>query len=39
MARVRGETVTHFVNTLIENCADNNNELYKKAIEFRNSLK
>lgn len=39
MARVRGETITNFVNTLIENCADNNNEIYQKAIEFRNSLK
>ena len=38
MARVRGETVTGFVNHLLEKCIDDNQEIYQKALEFRDSL-
>ena len=38
MARVRGETITGFVNHLIEKCIDDNQEVYQKALEFRDSL-
>jgi hypothetical protein len=38
MARVRGETITAFVNHLIEKCIDDNQEIYQKALEFRDSL-
>ncbi|MBQ3981743.1 MAG: hypothetical protein II631_06830 [Treponema sp.] len=38
MARVRGETITGFVNHLIEKCIDDNQEIYQKALEFRDSL-
>ena len=38
MARVRGETITGFVNHLIEKCIDENQEVYQKALEFRDSL-
>lgn len=38
MARVRGETITSFVNHLIEQCADDNAEVYQQALKFRDSL-
>lgn len=38
MARVRGETITGFVNHLIEKCIDENQEVYQKALEFRNKM-
>lgn len=38
MARVRGETITGFVNYLIEKAIDDNQEVYQKALEFRDSL-
>lgn len=38
MARVRGETITAFVNHLIEKTIDDNQEIYQKALEFRDSL-
>lgn len=38
MARVRGETITAFVNHLIEKTVDDNQEIYQKALEFRDSL-
>lgn len=38
MARVRGETITNFVNGLIEKVIDENQEVYQKALEFRDSL-
>ena len=36
--RVRGETITGFVNHLIEKCIDENQEVYQKALEFRNKM-
>ena len=38
MARVRGETVTAFVNHLIEKTMDDNQEVYQQALKFRDSL-
>ena len=38
MARVRGETITSFVNHLIEKCIDDNQEIYQQALKFRDSL-
>lgn len=38
MARVRGETLTEFVNKSLRNYRDEHDEVYKKAIEFRKSL-
>ncbi len=38
MARVRGETMTSFVNHLVEKCADDNAEIYQQALKFRDSL-
>ena len=38
MARVRGETITSFVNHLIEKCAEDNAEVYQQALKFRDSL-
>lgn len=38
MARVRGETITSFVNHLIEKCMDDNAEIYQQALKFRDSL-
>ena len=38
MSRVRGETVTDFVNHILRRSMEENMELYQKAIEFRNSL-
>lgn len=38
MSRVRGETITSFVNHIIEKSKTDNAEIYQKAIEFRESL-
>lgn len=38
MARVRGETVTSFVNHILEQAADDNAELFQQALKFRDSL-
>lgn len=38
MARVRGETLTSFVNDIVTKCREEHGEVYRKAIEFRESL-
>ena len=38
MARVRGETLTTFVNLAIREHMKEHADIYKKAIEFKNSL-
>lgn len=38
MAQVRGQTLTQFVNHILRLNMEENMEIYKKAIEFRNSL-
>lgn len=38
MAQVRGETLTDFVNHILRQSMTDNAEIYKKAIEFKNSL-
>ena len=38
MSRVRGESLTAFINLAIRQHMRDHGELYKKAIEFRNSL-
>ena len=38
MSRVRGETMTDFVNVALRAHMEDNRELYEKAIEFKNSL-
>ena len=38
MSRVRGETMTSFVNHLIEKAEDDNQEIYQQAKKFRDSL-
>ena len=38
MARVRGESITDFVNVIIADHMDRNKELYEKAKEFINML-
>lgn len=38
MARVRGETLTEFINLVIAESMARNAETYLKAIEFRNSI-
>lgn len=38
MSRVRGESLTAFINLAIRQHMEEHSELYKKAIEFRNSL-
>lgn len=35
MARVRGETLTTFVNNIMTESREKNNELYQSAVEFR----
>ena len=35
MARVRGETLTTFVNRIIDESRAENNDLYQSAVEFR----
>lgn len=38
MSRVRGETQSEFVNHILRLNMEDNAELYKKALEFKNSL-
>lgn len=38
MSRVRGESMTDFVNIALRQHMEEHHELYDKAIEFRNSL-
>ena len=38
MSRVRGESMTDFVNKLVREHLQANADTYKKAIEFKNSL-
>lgn len=38
MSRVRGETMTEFVNLALRQHMEEHRDLYDKAIEFRNSL-
>lgn len=38
MANVRGETLTDFINHELRKSMEENAEIYKKAIEFRNSF-
>lgn len=38
MARVRGETLTSFVNDMVTKYREEHGELYRKALEFRESL-
>lgn len=38
MSRVRGESMTDFVNIALRQHMDEHRDLYEKAIEFRNSL-
>ncbi len=38
MARVRGETMTQFVNLILAQYMEENQEIYQKALEFRNLL-
>ena len=35
MSRVRGETITAFVNRIMDESREANNELYQSAVEFR----
>ena len=39
MSRVRGETLTTFVNMIIEQSLKDNADLYKEAVAFRDSFK
>ena len=39
MAQVRGQTQTKFINEILTIARENNADLYKKAIAFRNSFK
>ena len=38
MARVRGETMTKFVNHLIEQAMKEHDDIYQQALKFRESL-
>lgn len=38
MARVRGQSVTKFINEVLDEARESHADLYEKAIEFRNSL-
>ena len=38
LARVRGQTLTDFVNDLIAKARRENADLYNKALEFRNAI-
>lgn len=38
MARVRGETLTAFVNDIMDKAREENADLYRKALLFRNTL-
>lgn len=38
MAAVRGENLTEFVNSIINQHAEANADIYSKAVEFKNSI-
>lgn len=38
MAKVRGESVTAFVNSLLLKAMEDNKEVYEQALKFKNSL-
>ena len=38
MAKVRGESVTAFVNSILLNAMEENKEVYEQALKFKNSL-
>lgn len=38
MAKVRGESVTAFVNGILEKAMEDNKEVYEQALKFKNSL-
>lgn len=38
MSRVRGETITGFVNHLLEKAMEENAEIYQQALKFKDSL-
>lgn len=38
MSRVRGETMTEFINFVLRQYMDDHGDIYERAIEFRNSL-
>lgn len=38
MARVRGESVTHFINHVLDDYRTKNADLYMQALEFKNRL-
>ena len=38
MSMVRGQTMTEFINHIIQNSLDENREVYEKALEFRKSF-
>lgn len=38
MSRVRGENLTEFVNNILREHMEEHNDIYQKAIEFKNSL-
>lgn len=38
MARVRGETITSFVNSMVSQYREEHGEIYRKALEFRDSM-
>jgi hypothetical protein len=39
MARVRGQTVTAFVNDIVKKAIEDNAEIYQQALKFRDILK
>lgn len=38
MAQVRGQTMTEFINNIMEEARENHADIYEQAIRFRNSL-
>ena len=38
LSRVRGETMTEFINHVLEEHREAHEDIYRKAIEFKNSL-
>ncbi len=38
MARVRGQTITAFVNDIVKKAIEDNAEVYQQALKFRDSL-
>ena len=38
VSKVRGETMTEFLNHIVQRSLDENRDIYEKALEFRNSF-